>query len=91
MTVDEYLVWCRSSVSTALREEKSMQRIVSGARVKGALTGDWYTVTVSANLQFDKEHNLMAIVSGMIRRDGDVRSVSCSVYSPVLVSHTEIQ
>ncbi len=64
-------------------------RIVSGTRVQGALTGQWYTVTVSANL--GESEGLPALVSGMVRRDGDACSIRCSKFEPLLVSHTEVQ
>ncbi len=68
-----------------------MQRIVSGSRVRGALTGEWYTVTVSANLDYDECSKQVALTSGMVRRDGDIRSVVCSKHDPLLVTHTEVQ
>lgn len=64
-------------------------RIVSGTRVQGALSGDWYTVTVSANL--GESEGLPALVSGMVRRDGDPSSIVCSKYQPMLISHLEVQ
>lgn len=63
-------------------------RITAGTRVKGLITGSWYTVTVSAIL--DDSGEFARLTSGMVRRDGEDRSVSCSRVNPMLVSHVEV-
>lgn len=65
------------------------KRITAGTRVKGLISGSWYTVTVSANL--DESGEFAKLTSGMVRRDGDDRSVACSKSNPILVSHVEVK
>lgn len=70
-------------------KKMSSKRVTAGTRVKGLLTGSWYTVTVSANLDESGAH--AQLTSGMVRRDGDPSSVACSRSNPILISHIEVQ
>lgn len=69
------------------------QMLMQGSRVRGALTGEWYRVTVSCKISYDHKYStgdLVALTSGQLKRETDSMNVQCSQSNPMLVSHVEV-
>jgi len=69
-------------------------RLQQGARVRGGLTGQWYRVSVSTNIDYAHQYcagDLVALTSGILKRESDGTNVQCTRSNPMLVSHVEVQ